>query len=189
MDTSPGTNSSHTGESAEKLIETLVAAVKPRFRLISGNRLAGKTTWCENLYHLARERGLDVAGLISPAVFTDGRKSAIDLVDLRTTTRKRLAVARDPQERTENGRRWLFSHDTLHWGNRVLAAIDSCDLLIIDEIGPMEWTHGQGLYNAFTLIERRAFTQACIVVRPSLMERAIERWPEALPITIGASES
>ncbi|MBV2193943.1 MAG: hypothetical protein KUL81_11460, partial [Azonexus sp.] len=57
--------------------------------LLSGERGAGKTAWCRSLAGLAQ--GMTVAGLASPAVFCDGRKTAIDLLDLSRGETRRLA--------------------------------------------------------------------------------------------------
>ncbi len=72
---------------------------------------------------------------------------------------------------------WHFESDSLDWGNDILANILSSQLVIVDELGPLELTNGSGLVNGIELITRRGYRLACVVVRPSLLENAIIRWP------------
>jgi hypothetical protein len=53
-----------------------------------------------------------------------------------------------------------------------------------DELGPLEWQHGQGWSAGLAAVETRAFLTALVVVRPSLVELAQARWPDAevLPV-------
>jgi hypothetical protein len=53
------------------------------------------------------------------------------------------------------------------------------DILILDELGPLEFSSNQGLTVGFELIERRLYRLACMTIRPSLLPVALERWPWA----------
>ncbi|MGB4675600.1 MAG: nucleoside-triphosphatase, partial [Aggregatilineales bacterium] len=76
------------------LLARLLAEPPPRVALVTGDSGAGKTTWCRSLVEAARQRGLRVAGLLSPPVFEQGVKTGIDLLDLTTGERRRLAARR-----------------------------------------------------------------------------------------------
>lgn len=151
----------------------------PALIVITGPSGAGKTTWCAELVAQARERGLRVAGLLSPGVFDDGHKWAIDVVDLTTGARRRLALRRSSPDPTSPTRNWQFDDDALAWGSAILAAQGPCDLLIVDELGPLELQHGQGWHQALPLFERSAYRLACAVVRPGLLAHFTARFPVA----------
>ncbi|MHB1317360.1 MAG: nucleoside-triphosphatase [Anaerolineae bacterium] len=170
-----------------------VAALPPGARwlgILSGWRGAGKSTWCAALAEAARTRGLAVAGVLSRAVFADDRlppaereKTRIDLIDLATGA---VSVLATPAEvGSENhGMRWHFDEATVAWGNAVLGGAGVADgvfaeLVIIDELGPLELTHGRGLTAGLDLLDARRYRAAIAVIRPELLDAALARWPEA----------
>ncbi len=159
--------------------------------LITGVSEAGKTTWCRALIERALARGLRPRGLISPAVFDSGSKIAIDLVDITSGERKRLAERRPAdQSPAVHGKRthnWLFSDPVLAWGNAVLLNLPPTDLLIIDELGPLELLENDGLTSGLKLIAEGQYRLACVVVRPSLLAAALERWPWAKVLNVTRS--
>jgi len=61
--------------------------------LLTGERGSGKTRACLSAAAALRRAGLGVGGLVSPAVFADGVKTAIDADDLSTGQTWRLADA------------------------------------------------------------------------------------------------
>ncbi|MFC1879548.1 hypothetical protein ACFLZW_06500 [Chloroflexota bacterium] len=50
------------------------------------------------------------------------------------------------------------------------------DMVVIDELGPVELRYRQGFLEALELIERRRFKTALVVVRPTLLEVALQTW-------------
>lgn len=158
--------------------------------LITGDIGVGKTTWCQRWIDSARADGRGVGGLLSPPITVDGQKVAIDLVDLASGERRQLARLR-PVEAASGAvmtGKWLFDTAVLTWGNDVLGRVTAVDLLIIDELGPLEFEQGQGLQAAFELVAAGNYRMAGVVVRPSLIPQAQQRWPEAQPILINRKE-
>lgn len=177
--------------------------------LLTGASGVGKTTWCQALYTFACRQNWTVCGLISPPVMADGRKIAIDLRDLRTGQRRRLATRitpppaghhlshspkaasdRPPQKSRASitTGQWRFNPCTLHWGNTILSHAraksktpqpEYADLLIIDELGPLEFRRQQGLQAAMKLIDAWRSNLICVTIRPSLIGAARMRWPWA----------
>lgn len=158
--------------------------------VVSGLRQTGKTRWCRALVDQARHQGIAVAGLLAPAVFDGRHKSAIDQLDLRTGETRRLAN----RQRAFRGRwafgndnpraAWSFDDEVIAWGNAILEAEleRATELLVIDEIGPLELVHQEGLSAALSILDARTYRLAVVVVRSSLVARALERWPWAIPI-------
>jgi nucleoside-triphosphatase THEP1 len=144
--------------------------------LLTGSILSGKTSFCLEIAKLAKERGLDLAGLISPAVFTGSQKTAIDALDLRNWKRKRLAELRTGEKTDLETHRWSFDPAVISWGNQVLAEAAPCDLLIIDELGPLEFERSDGWVEGLSVLERGDFNTGIIVIRPGLIDQANKRW-------------
>lgn len=153
----------------------------PELILLTGERGCGKTAWCLELIRQARLAGLHPAGLVSPAVFQDGVKTGIDLVDVSNGESQRLAVKRaeaDPLSSIgADTLSWQFDADTLAWGNRVLERLRTPELLLLDELGPLEFQFAGGLAAGLECIDDRDYLLACVVVRPELLAAALERWP------------
>lgn len=162
-----------------RILKANAEAGQQQLIILSGGRGAGKTTWCEDLVDLARAMGLKVAGLVSPAIFFKGRKIAIDLRDVRGKETRRLAHLPAPGTPGTAGLGWRFEAETLSWGNQVIGRAIQCDLLVIDELGPLELRDNAGLSGAFAAIDARDYTLAVVVVRPELIPEALHRWPEA----------
>ncbi|NLH07638.1 MAG: DUF2478 domain-containing protein [Chloroflexi bacterium] len=170
-----------TSSSATLLSAIPLDAETPTLALVTGPRGAGKTTLCHAAADEAARRGWSVRGLLSPPVFEHGQKIAINLVDL--ATRPRAASEPASPHATAD---WSFDPAVLAWGDGVLRAIGPCDVLIIDELGPLEFERGQGWVSAFPLLDARRYRLALVVVRPALLDAAQARWPGATVLDVAA---
>lgn len=154
------------------------AAVRTLVLLI-GAPGAGKTAACTQLVDQAEQRGWTCAGILSPAHFSGGLKSGIDVLELRTGARRRLAETTAPVRGPAAGR-YRFHAAALAWGAQRLAEIASCDLLIVDEIGPLELERGEGWTNAIGILRAGHYSLAVATIRPALvpsLKRALEGLP------------
>jgi nucleoside-triphosphatase len=157
--------------------------------LVTGSRGAGKTTFCDHLVQAARGAGWRAGGLISHAVFEGTQRTAIDTEDLRSGETRRLAVAAAHGEPvTPGSQRWQFDPAALEWGDQVLAASTPCDLLVVDELGPLELERGEGWQAALAAIDAQQYAIAVVVVRAELLGEALLRWGEANLVEIDTPE-
>lgn len=161
-------------------------APQPLLFLVTGSQGAGKTTFCQRLVDAASEAGWQTAGLISHPVFEGNLKIAIDAEDLSTGDIHRLAARSDTP--TPGARHWKFDEDTLAWGNRVLKASIPVDLLVIDELGPLEFEQETGWQAGLAAVDSRLYAIAIVVVRPQLLGEALLRWDDANLVEIDTRE-
>jgi nucleoside-triphosphatase THEP1 len=127
----------------------------------------GKTTACRRAVELSRARGLSVAGVLSLPVYQGQTKTAIMLGDIASEQERILARAHHVE-----GPRvgvWTFDPAGVVWGQQVLASLPPCDLLVIDEIGPLELEMRQGLTNALDALRQADYRLALVSIRPALV--------------------
>ena len=145
--------------------------------LLSGDRRVGKSTACLKLLELALRRGKVVGGFLSVALFDErGEKVGINLRDPRAGTERLLASIPVPLAGPQVGI-YHMSAETLQWGAQVaLAALrDGVDLLVIDEIGPLELLRGEGFAGVLPALYAATEIDCLIVVRPELVDELERR--------------
>jgi nucleoside-triphosphatase THEP1 len=137
--------------------------------ILTGAQGTGKTTTCGRLLGQARDLGLDCAGILSPAHFDGGVKVGIDVVDARTEERRRLAEVDELPGRLRVGP-YRFHEGAVAWGVARLVTACPCDILFVDEIGPLEMDRGEGWVNALDVLRTGHYSLAVVVVRQSLVD-------------------
>jgi nucleoside-triphosphatase THEP1 len=162
-----------------------------RLVLVTGDSGSGKTTWCLQLIEHSRQNGIRVYGVVSPPVFEAGHKVGIDLMDVSTNERRRLAAVRQAAKQKLANKpdistlHWTFDPMVLAWGNQILDLLDAGELLVLDELGPLELLENKGLTAGVKCIDDQRFMATCVVIRTALLPTALERWPQAQVIKLG----
>ena len=144
--------------------------------LLTGEIQSGKTSLCQEVITAARAAGIQLGGLVSPGVFQAGKKTAIDVLDIRSGEKARLAEMAGSSSAGISTRRWAFNAEAVAWGNQVLKTAVPCELLVIDELGPLEFIQGNGWMAGFEAVASGEYRAALLVIRPSLLEQALNRW-------------
>jgi nucleoside-triphosphatase THEP1 len=164
---------------------------KPAIVILSGESGCGKTTLCARTVTLARGRGLKVAGLLTPPLLADGRKVGLDVEDIRTGQRRPLAAACAESSRNFVGSTdgpategWHFHAGGLAWGTQILCRAAPCDLLVIDELGPLELVRDQGWIIGIDVLRDGHYRIALVSVRPALLSRFRKRLDGVEPIIL-----
>ncbi|MGB2897224.1 MAG: nucleoside-triphosphatase [Anaerolineales bacterium] len=152
---------------------------KPSILIISGTRASGKTTFCARMTKILKSNGWDVAGLLSFPIIKQGEQIAKDAFDIRSGARRSLARINFQDIATTEVQtgRWIFDTKSLAWCNAVFHSSVPCDFLVIDEIGPLEFNQGQGFLEALTALDSGEYMFGIAVIRPGLLETAMQRWP------------
>lgn len=161
--------------------------------LLTGPSRSGKTTVCRAVIAAAAARGLAVAGVLTEDATGPGGARRQIALDLRTGRRRLLARARDAvlapataehksaeaRPAPRNGvptHGWEFQDDGVAFGRAVLeeSLVTPCDLLVIDQLGPLELVEGRGWSIAFDLLSTGSYGLALVVVNPRVLDRAVQ---------------
>ncbi|NPV57129.1 MAG: hypothetical protein HPY76_10730 [Anaerolineae bacterium] len=155
---------------------------------ITGEHDVGKTYLCQRFASQAHALGWVAAGILSPAVLLDGKKIAIQALDVRMGELHPLAVLAQSGQGGTRTERWLFNDSAIEWGNTVWRAATPCDLLLVDELGPLELERGEGWIAAIPAVRSGQFKLALVVVRPELLAAARGLFPTARDLDVAAAE-
>jgi nucleoside-triphosphatase len=109
-----------------------------RVLLLTGNPGVGKTTVLMKTVNALKESGYKVGGIISREVREGGTRVGFEIVDLRSSKRGWLAHV-NQKSGPRVGKYRVNIEDLAAIGARaILDAVENCDVIAIDEIGPME---------------------------------------------------
>jgi nucleoside-triphosphatase THEP1 len=153
-----------------------------RIVILTGKRGAGKSTVCHKTVALAQAKDYTCAGLITLS-HPDG---ALDVLDVRAGDTRWLTLASDVQPAVIQGR-FRFDPQTLAWGNGVFAQAPPCNLLVVDELGPLELARKEGWTKAFVALGKNSFALALVVVRPELVVQAQMRLPASATVVFAVT--
>jgi nucleoside-triphosphatase len=137
--------------------------------LLTGESGCGKTTLCTRAVAVLKRRGMDVAGVLTLPRLVNDEKIGMDVEDARTGERCALA------ERAAIGAgtaslSWKFDAAGVARGAEILRAATPCDVLVVDELGPLELIHKVGWIVALDVLQVTNYHDALVVVRPALLE-------------------
>ena len=119
--------------------------------------------------------GYQVSGILSPAVFEGGVKTGIRVYDIRSGEERHLAQRRTIDDIQDATPGYEFQQENLAWANERLLNAVPTEILVIDELGPLELIYHQGWQNGIAAILSGSYKLALVVVRPSLHD-TIRHW-------------
>lgn len=135
-----------------------------RIVVLTGERGSGKSTVCRKMVKLAQEQRYVCGGVIT-LTQPEGERAVLNI---RSGDTRQLTVAPDVSPAVVMGR-FRFDPDTLKWGNTALIRSTPCDLLVVDELGPLEIEREAGWQGAISVLRSEEFALAIVVVRPELV--------------------
>ena len=143
-----------------------------RIVVLTGERGVGKSTVCHKTIDLARTKEYACGGILTLSRPSGAR----DVLDVRTGDVHQLTLGHGTDTGVLQGR-FRFDPATLAWGDDVLTSAAGCDLLVVDELGPLEIERGKGWAGALGVLRASGFTLALVVVRPELLVQAQLKLP------------
>ncbi len=150
---------------------------------VTGPRGSGKSSRCAEFVIFARACGISVSGVLSIPVFDSAVKVAIELLDVGTGASRRFAHHHGGKGADVG--HWRLEDSALAWANGVLRIAADSELLLVDELGPMELLRGEGLVEGMRALDSGRYRLALVVVRPELLPQALERWPQGKVVDVG----
>ena len=133
--------------------------------ILTGLSDSGKSTVCRRLIERAREAGVRVGGVLTEKT-ASGKERTLHVRDLNDNTVILLARTNWNQTGPQHGA-FTFSNEGIFLGIKAIGRGVSADLLIVDEIGPLE-LKGRGFFPILHLI--RKARQSVIVIRPQIVD-------------------
>ena len=149
----------------------------PPILLIEGPRDSGKTSVCERINKEFHETRVKITGIISKGLYQEGRKTAIEAINLNDYSKKILARYSPGWDRQYPQREWEFLEEALVWGNERLGQAVPTEILIIDELGYLELEMNKGWSSAFKALDTNLYKVAIVSIRPGLVSRFNLRYP------------
>jgi len=134
--------------------------------VVTGGHDAGKSFFCMRVVRAARRRGLTVGGLITHKLIVEGEE--VRYVEDVGSGEYRLLYRCRPDAGPSRRKPAL---ETVSWAEHALEAAAERDLLVLDELGPLELYSGGGWEAALPLVERRADRLTLVVVGDGLLGR------------------
>jgi nucleoside-triphosphatase THEP1 len=148
------------------------------FILLTGKGGCGKTTACWKALPGLRASGIKMAGFVSPPLLdAGGKKTGIEMLNLATGEHHTFARIVSRDQNPDVGV-YRLAGDAIDWARGVLAAalFSDIDLLVIDEIGPLELERGGGFAFALEpLADPERIPNAIVIVRRELVDELAER--------------
>jgi nucleoside-triphosphatase len=109
-----------------------------RVLLLSGNPGVGKTTVLMKTVNALKESGIRVGGMISREVREGGARVGFEIIDIASSRRGWLAHV-NQKNGPQVGKYRVNIEDLNAIGvGAVTGAVENCEVIAIDEIGPME---------------------------------------------------
>ena len=170
--------------------------------LLTGEIQTGKTRWLEQAIAYADVSGITVYGVLTPGIWEE-RNGAFEKkgINLLLLPQRRIIPFARPEYDAINELGWTIDGEALRIANSHLedcrakaramvknapvasgekpSEREHVNLLVVDEIGPLELVKNAGFSQAVEIIEEgpaAGFPNVIAIVRPSLIETAVERF-------------
>ncbi len=136
--------------------------------VLTGPVHGGKTTFLERSLARWAARGLAPGGFLSVAVNGGSGAAGYDLLELKTG-RRHPYLRREGEPDAERIGPFFFVPSTLERARSIIREADPRELLIVDEVGPLELLGG-GLWPALREALTRPGMRCLLVAREELLE-------------------
>lgn len=142
----------------------------PAICIVTGSQNMGKTTTLMDVVALLRRKKLPVCGLISPGLYEDNHRIAIQVENLASGATMRLADYQPGWDPQFPQKKWKMHMPAIAWGNAQLMACDPAGkIFILDEIGILELLDHQGWQAGLDILREKRYSKALVCVRKELV--------------------
>ena len=146
--------------------------------ILTGQTGIGKSSICRRVCTLASEKGYRISGILSPPLYDDSGLKVGFLAE-KIPDGEKWELARNDNNPSVKGPVWgqyTFSEKGFKKAAKVLkeALTGNYDIIVIDEVGPLELLRGEGFRPFIDLLVKENQTDLLIVVRPTLIKEIQE---------------
>jgi nucleoside-triphosphatase THEP1 len=154
--------------------------------ILSGRVHGGKTTLIQKSLSRWASRGLRFGGFLSLCVRAEGGAAEYDFLDLKDG--RRLPFLRRAGEPDwEHIGAYYFVPQTLDIARAVIRAAGPDEVLIVDEVGPLELAHG-GLWPALSEVVFKPGHKTLLVAREDILEDLFRLLGTTMPLIIDVGD-
>jgi iron complex transport system ATP-binding protein len=148
---------------------------KPVF-ILTGKINQGKTSMTREIVSELKKKGLTVNGFLTFGNTNDSQRNAYFIRDINTGREDDLCSTQIDDQKTNYGR-FYFEEKGIRAGCKIIdqSHTTPADLLVIDELGPME-INNQGWAPAIEEVVKRNSTAQFWVVREKLVKPMMRKW-------------
>jgi nucleoside-triphosphatase THEP1 len=148
--------------------------------VLTGPVHGGKTTFLERSLARWAARGITAGGFLSVAVTGTGGATGYDLLELRTGCGYPY-LRREGKSGADRIGPFFFVPETLELARSIVREADPRELLIVDEVGPLELLGG-GLWPALREALSRPGLRCLLVVREEILEDVVAAIAPGVPL-------
>jgi len=144
--------------------------------VLTGKVQGGKTTFITNQIKELRKIGVIVMGMLCPGLITEGRRSEFSLVNIETGHQISMGTEQK-KNKWQKYRRFYFNPEAFIKGSEWIkdSLMKSPDLLVIDEVGPME-LEGLGWSSTLGSMAKESDITQLWIVRQDIVSEVILKW-------------
>lgn len=148
---------------------------RPDIIIITGEKQQGKTTFLEKVTDELAKAGIKQSGFLAPGIHEGDKRIGFNLLSL--SDQSETILCREKGIEGVKFSRFIFTEAGLNAGVAMLSPenVKDSQLVVIDEIGPMELNR-QGWWEAVTKLVESVNLPQLWVVRKSLLKAVASNW-------------
>jgi nucleoside-triphosphatase THEP1 len=154
--------------------------------VLTGPVHGGKTTFLESSLVRWASRGLAPGGFLSVAVTDTSGATGYDLLELKTG-RRHPYLRREGESDAERIGPFFFVTSTLERARSIILEADPRELLIVDEVGPLELLGG-GLWAVLREALSRPDMRCLLVAREEILEEVVAALGPSRPLVFNVRD-
>jgi nucleoside-triphosphatase THEP1 len=150
--------------------------LRPDIVIITGEIHQGKSSFAKVITDRLQEQKIKVGGFLSIGLNENGKRTGFNFLDLESSEQTELCSDKKDDNRIRFGQ-YFFNNETISRGLKILSPNQVSDkqLIVIDEIGPLELNDG-GWNDAIEKLTESTTTPQLWVVRKSILRKINRKW-------------
>jgi len=136
--------------------------------ILTGPVHSGKTTFLKRVIHELREKNFRIGGFLSESIWNNNACTGYDLLGL-SEEKSFPFIRRTGEKKWQKVGPYFFIPESLDRAKNIIFRNNNADLLIVDEVGPLELA-GKGLWPALKHVIFQFSMNCFFVVRKNILE-------------------